>query len=210
MAPEQYFLIEQEICYVICHEFQFDSNMFYCWQFLLTVDPVDAPGYYKVIKNPMDFGTIRVKLEVSQITFESLLLLTIMLQHNGTILWLCYFEFIYFLIFGCKETPREQDLEYLKFLLLLHKSNLKHLTYHLIWMLFSDWKVPGVFRISCWHDVSENKLFKVQPTWARCATGQWIIMLVLDSGKLNFSPTPPSLNPMLTLTSHSRQKVELW
>ena len=29
------------------------------------VDPVDAPGYYKVIKTPMDFGTIRVKLEVS-------------------------------------------------------------------------------------------------------------------------------------------------
>ena len=79
MATEQYFLIEQEICYVICHEFQFNSNMFYCWQFLLTVDPVDAPGYYKVIKNPMDFGTIRVKLEVSQITFDSLLLLTIML-----------------------------------------------------------------------------------------------------------------------------------
>lgn len=90
--------------------------MFYCWQLLLTVDPVDAPGYYKVIKNPMDFGTIRVKLEVSQITVESLLLLTIMLQHNGTILWLCYFKFIYFLIFGCKETPCEQDLEYLKFL----------------------------------------------------------------------------------------------
>ena len=96
MAPEQYFLIEQEICYVICHEFQFDSNMFYCWQFLLTVDPVDAPGYYKVIKNPMDFGTIRVKLEVSQITFEIILLLTIILQHNGTILWLCYFQCIYF------------------------------------------------------------------------------------------------------------------
>ena len=31
----------------------------------LSVDPVDAPGYYKVIKTPMDFGTIRVKLEVS-------------------------------------------------------------------------------------------------------------------------------------------------
>ena len=86
MATEQYFLIEQEICYVICHEFQFNSIMFYCWQFLLTVDPVDAPGYYKVIKNPMDFSTIRVKLEVSQITFEIILLLTIILQHNGTIL----------------------------------------------------------------------------------------------------------------------------
>lgn len=34
---------------------------FSCW----IVDPVDAPGYYKVIKTPMDFGTIRVKLEVS-------------------------------------------------------------------------------------------------------------------------------------------------
>ncbi|KAJ7351015.1 hypothetical protein OS493_037195 [Desmophyllum pertusum] len=31
--------------------------------FLKPVDPVDAPGYYKVIKTPMDFGTIRVKLE---------------------------------------------------------------------------------------------------------------------------------------------------
>ena len=28
------------------------------------VDPVDAPGYYKVIKTPMDFGTVRAKLEV--------------------------------------------------------------------------------------------------------------------------------------------------
>ena len=32
------------------------------------MDPVDAPGYYKVIKTPMDFGTVRVKLEVSTIT----------------------------------------------------------------------------------------------------------------------------------------------
>ena len=120
-----------------------------------------------------------------------------------------YLFFKSYFIFGCEDTPCEHDLEYLKFLLLLHKSYLKHLTCH-SWMLFSDWRVSGVFRISCWHDVSENKLFKVQPTWARCATGQWIIMLILDSGKLNFSPTPPSLNPMLTLTSHSRQKVELW
>jgi len=34
--------------------------------FLKPVDPVDAPGYYKVIKNPMDFGTIRAKLESSK------------------------------------------------------------------------------------------------------------------------------------------------
>lgn len=86
MATEQYSLVEEEIVMFICQEFLFNSNMFYCWQFLLTVDPVDAPGYYKVIKNPMDFGTIRVKLEVSQITFESILLLTIILQHNGTVL----------------------------------------------------------------------------------------------------------------------------
>ena len=41
-----------------------------CW--LLTtlshrcilVDPAEAPGYYKVIKKPMDFGTVRKKLEV--------------------------------------------------------------------------------------------------------------------------------------------------
>ena len=36
-----------------------------CFFSCRTVDPVDAPGYYKVIKTPMDFGTIRVKLEVS-------------------------------------------------------------------------------------------------------------------------------------------------
>ena len=35
---------------------------------IFLVDPVDAPGYYKVIKTPMDFGTVRVKLEVSTIT----------------------------------------------------------------------------------------------------------------------------------------------
>jgi len=39
----------------------------------LLVDPVDAPGYYKVIKNPMDFGTIRAKLEVSPLAFSSAL-----------------------------------------------------------------------------------------------------------------------------------------
>ena len=36
---------------------------------IFLVDPVDAPGYYKVIKTPMDFGTVRVKLEVSTITY---------------------------------------------------------------------------------------------------------------------------------------------
>ena len=44
------------------------------------VDPVDAPGYYKVIKTPMDFGTVRAKLEVrfseSQITLLFLLSLS--------------------------------------------------------------------------------------------------------------------------------------
>lgn len=37
----------------------------FCFFSCRIVDPVDAPGYYKVIKTPMDFGTIRVKLEVS-------------------------------------------------------------------------------------------------------------------------------------------------
>ena len=37
----------------------------FCFFSYRIVDPVDAPGYYKVIKTPMDFGTIRVKLEVS-------------------------------------------------------------------------------------------------------------------------------------------------
>lgn len=34
--------------------------------FLKPVDPIDAPGYFKVIKTPMDFGTIRVKLETGK------------------------------------------------------------------------------------------------------------------------------------------------
>ena len=91
MATEQYFLIEQEICYVVGQEFLFTSNMFYYWQFLLTVDPVDAPGYYKVIKNPMDFGTIRVKLEVSQITFESS-----SSYNNITTQWHHFYDYIIF------------------------------------------------------------------------------------------------------------------
>lgn len=52
-----------------------------------------------------------------------------------------YLFFKLYFIFGCKDTPCEHDLiEYLKFLLLLHKSYLKHLTYHSR-MLFLDWKV---------------------------------------------------------------------
>ncbi|XP_041352455.1 BRCA2-interacting transcriptional repressor EMSY-like isoform X2 [Gigantopelta aegis] len=31
--------------------------------FIKPVDPVDAPNYYSVVKNPMDFGTIKKKLE---------------------------------------------------------------------------------------------------------------------------------------------------
>ena len=47
---QTYLLLSKLLCYVCS---------------CLLVDPVDAPGYYKVIKTPMDFGTIRVKLEVS-------------------------------------------------------------------------------------------------------------------------------------------------
>lgn len=32
--------------------------------FLRPVDPNEAPGYFRVIKNPMDLGTIKTKLEV--------------------------------------------------------------------------------------------------------------------------------------------------
>ncbi|CAH1781802.1 unnamed protein product [Owenia fusiformis] len=34
--------------------------------FTRPVNPEEAPGYYKIIKNPMDFGTIKRKLEVGQ------------------------------------------------------------------------------------------------------------------------------------------------
>ena len=43
-------------------------SLYFCSCF--SVDPVDAPGYYKVIKTPMDFGTIRVKLEVSYLILK--------------------------------------------------------------------------------------------------------------------------------------------
>lgn len=36
--------------------------------FFSAVDPEDAPDYYSIIKNPMDFGTIKKKLEVSCMT----------------------------------------------------------------------------------------------------------------------------------------------
>lgn len=124
MATEQYFLIVENkfVKILFAKNSCLIQHVLLLAIVLLTVDPVDAPGYYKVIKTPMDFGTIRVKLEVSQITFESLLLLTIVWQHNGTI-WLCYLQFIYFFklyfIFGCKDTPCKHDLKYWKFSLLL-------------------------------------------------------------------------------------------
>lgn len=41
---------------------EFTNGLFF--MIFATVDPSDAPGYYKIIKTPMDFGTIRAKLEV--------------------------------------------------------------------------------------------------------------------------------------------------
>ena len=38
--------------------------------FFLSVNPADAPGYYKVIKKPMDFSTVKRKLEVTVLNFE--------------------------------------------------------------------------------------------------------------------------------------------
>lgn len=40
------------------------TTSFICCVFFNLVDQNDAPGYYRIIKNPMDFGRIKRKLEV--------------------------------------------------------------------------------------------------------------------------------------------------
>ena len=43
--------------------------------------------------------------------------------------------------------------------------------------VFLVWEIPGVQWISFWYAVGEVKLFKIQPSWPSCPTGQLISVL---------------------------------
>lgn len=60
----------KEIIHLVNDAFSFSPIHVFAFLFqyplsFFVVDPEDAPDYYSIIKSPMDFGTIKKKLEVS-------------------------------------------------------------------------------------------------------------------------------------------------
>ena len=77
-----YFSCNVCIAFVECYIFRIDhirwftcyiTSTFHINNYNISVDPNDAPDYYNIIKSPMDFGTIKAKLEVCRIMFMPLL-----------------------------------------------------------------------------------------------------------------------------------------
>ncbi len=50
---------ELVICYELLKELEEHDD---AWPFLQPVDKKKVPGYYKVIKKPMDYSTVKTKL----------------------------------------------------------------------------------------------------------------------------------------------------